>query len=160
MAKGKHAAAAAARRLREAEQRITELESLRQQEANAAHDREQELKKEIAQLKGQIVAGLDGEVERRLEVIREAHAREVANLQDDFAERVRTILGILGRAIPKTTGVGTPDEWEELTVATGLPVAETMRALDPEVRLTRAARRTPTSAVKRKLSTAGGEVNA
>jgi DNA repair exonuclease SbcCD ATPase subunit len=75
MAKGKHAAAKNAQRLRDAEERLEVLEADLSRERAEAHQREEELKAEVQALKGRLVSDVDALANDRVASI-EARSRE------------------------------------------------------------------------------------
>lgn len=88
MAKGKQAAAAANRRLREAEERIAELEAIRDSETAEAHEREERLKAEVQNLKGRLLSEVESAASARVESVRRDYERQLAELTRAHREAI------------------------------------------------------------------------
>lgn len=88
MARGKHAAASTARKLREAEAQIEELKAQRAQEREEYHKREEELKAEIRRLQGCFTSEVNEAVEQRVQGVHERHAEEISSLKQDYEDRI------------------------------------------------------------------------
>ena len=123
MAKGKHAAAAARKRLHDAEERIKELEHLREGESAEAHAREEELKKQVARLEGRLVSEVQALAQERVDAAEQAHWREMERLKREHRDAVRDAFQL----IEQSEGGGlrlTFDEHTELAEILGVEVGE------------------------------------
>ena len=127
MAKGKHAAKAAGRRLREAEERIAELEAAAKGERSAAHQRERELSEEIQTLKNRLVREVDDLADERVRAIQARFDRRLVETRNEFDARVYAVLVILSEGLPDGMSIALNESlWSALSDASGMPVGEVM----------------------------------
>ena len=131
MAKGKHGAAAAKRRLAEAEERIRELERQVEEERSTAHERERELLEEVQNLKNRLVREVDGLAGAKIDELKRTHQQEVVDLHEEYNRRIYTVLTTIGFGLTEKIALNA-DLWNTLTDASKMSVAEVLRALDPK----------------------------